>query len=185
MLAALARAIRAWVVWLLFLPLGLALFAGATLRLARARGLRALCRGWAARAPNGAAAREAAFGARRVVAANGVKFSVLEAGDASKPLLLCLHGFPESAYAWRWWLRAFSGAFHVVAVDQRGYGATRAPRARCGSSAPLAVRHLVADVEALAAALGHAGEKVTLAVRTSAPRCAHPLRARNCDPNAL
>lgn len=35
-----------------------------------------------------------------------------------------MHGFPEAWYSWRWLLQAFSGAYRVVAIDLRGYGAT-------------------------------------------------------------
>ena len=36
---------------------------------------------------------------RRRVATNGIELSVLEAGEG--PLVLLVHGFPESAYSWR------------------------------------------------------------------------------------
>ncbi|KAH8660683.1 Alpha/Beta hydrolase protein [Tricladium varicosporioides] len=50
----------------------------------------------------------------------------LSAGDPSKPLILCLHGFPELAYSWRKIMPALaSNGYHVVAYDQRGYGRTR------------------------------------------------------------
>ena len=163
-LAALVRALRAWAVHAPAVVLGSLLLLVSALRLARARGARALLRGWAPRGAGAAAAvaaREAAFGRRRVVEANGLRFSILEAGDAAKPLLLCLHGFPESAYSWRWWLRAFAADYHVVAVDQRGYGGSSAPRGLTSRAYRAAA--LAADALALVRALGHGGSRVTLA----------------------
>ncbi|WP_425576015.1 alpha/beta fold hydrolase [Streptomyces axinellae] len=49
-----------------------------------------------------------------------------EAG--SGPLVVLLHGFPESWYSWRHQLTALAAAgFHAVAPDQRGYGSTDRP----------------------------------------------------------
>lgn len=67
-------------------------------------------------------------------------------GDASKPLVICLHGFPEYWAAWAGVMRALAPDFHVVAPDQRGFNLSAKPvgvesyRAKC----------LVADVAALA-----------------------------------
>jgi len=64
---------------------------------------------------------------RFVANGNGLKVHVLTAGEdvAERPLVLCLHGFPELAYSWRKVMLplAEAGAF-VVAPDQRGYGKT-------------------------------------------------------------
>jgi len=50
---------------------------------------------------------------------------VLEAGDAGRPALLLLHGFPELAYSWRKVMVPLADAgYHVLAPDQRGYGRT-------------------------------------------------------------
>ncbi|TVY28570.1 Epoxide hydrolase A [Lachnellula hyalina] len=52
-------------------------------------------------------------------------YHVLSAGVPSKPLLLCLHGFPELAFSWRKIMpQLASDGYHVVAYDQRGYGRT-------------------------------------------------------------
>lgn len=56
---------------------------------------------------------------------NGLDIHYLEAGDASKPLILLLHGFPELAFSWRNLIVPLAEmGFHVVAPDQRGYGRT-------------------------------------------------------------
>ena len=73
----------------------------------------------------------------RFVETNGIRMHVAEAG--SGPLVLLLHGFPESWYSWRHQLRALAEAgYHAVAPDQRGYGQTDRPdesgRTRCFTS---------------------------------------------------
>ena len=61
---------------------------------------------------------------------NGLTMHYLEAGraasdTAARPCLLLLHGFPELAYSWRKVMLPLAAAgFHVIAPDQRGYGAT-------------------------------------------------------------
>lgn len=43
--------------------------------------------------------------------------------DQQGPLVVLLHGFPESWYSWRHQIPALAGAgYRVVAIDQRGYG---------------------------------------------------------------
>ena len=83
----------------------------------------------------------------REVSANGVDFTVLEAG--SGPLALCLHGFPDSAHSWRHLLPALAEAgFHAVAPFMRGYAPTAVPEDGCFS-----LGALVADANALHEAL--------------------------------
>lgn len=85
----------------------------------------------------------------RVVAANGIRLHCVEAGEG--PLVLLIHGFPESWYSWRHQLPALAEAgYRAVAIDVRGYGR---------SSKPLAVEDYrmvlhVADNVALVSALG-------------------------------
>lgn len=84
----------------------------------------------------------------REISANGVDFTVLEAG--SGPLALCLHGFPDSAHSWRHLLPALAEAgFHAVAPFMRGYAPTAVPDDGCFS-----LGALVADANALHEALG-------------------------------
>ena len=62
---------------------------------------------------------------RLVESINGLTMHVLEAGDAGRPGVLLLHGFPELAYSWRKiMLPLAQGGYHVIAPDQRGYGRT-------------------------------------------------------------
>jgi pimeloyl-ACP methyl ester carboxylesterase len=74
---------------------------------------------------------------------------IAEAGTG--PLVLLLHGFPESWYSWRHQLISLAAAgFHAVAPDQRGYCQTDCPSA-VGS---YSILHVTGDVMALLDALG-------------------------------
>lgn len=62
---------------------------------------------------------------RLVEDVNGLRMHVVEAGEPGRPCILLLHGFPELAYSWRKVMPSLAEAgYHVVAPDQRGYGAT-------------------------------------------------------------
>ena len=64
----------------------------------------------------------------RTVDANGIRIHFVEQGDG--PLVLLIHGFPESWYSWRHQLPALAGAgYRAVAIDVRGYGRTSRPAA--------------------------------------------------------
>ena len=63
----------------------------------------------------------------RTIKTNGIEMHIAEAG--SGPLVLMLHGFPESWYSWRHQLPALADAgYHAGAPDVRGYGGTDKPR---------------------------------------------------------
>ena len=62
----------------------------------------------------------------RFVDTNGIKMHLVEQGQG--PLVILCHGFPECWYSWRHQLPVLADAgFHVVALDQRGYGQTDRP----------------------------------------------------------
>jgi pimeloyl-ACP methyl ester carboxylesterase len=62
----------------------------------------------------------------RMIDTNGVKLRVAELGEG--PLVLLVHGWPESWYSWRHQIKALAAAgYHVVAPDMRGYGASDKP----------------------------------------------------------
>lgn len=85
----------------------------------------------------------------QIVDARGTRIHLVEEGEG--PIVLLVHGFPESWYSWRHQLRAIAEAgFRAVAIDVRGYGR---------SSKPLAVEaygmvHHVADNVGVVEALG-------------------------------
>ncbi|MEX2245138.1 MAG: alpha/beta hydrolase [Dehalococcoidia bacterium] len=85
----------------------------------------------------------------RTVKANGINIHVAEQGEG--PLVIMVHGFPESWYSWRHQLPALAEAgFHAVALDMRGYGRTDAPPA----IEDYDIKHLTADVVGVIDALG-------------------------------
>jgi len=58
----------------------------------------------------------------------GFHFTVDTAGPASGPVVLLLHGFPQTRRMWRHQLHALAAAgFRAVAPDQRGYSAGARP----------------------------------------------------------
>ncbi|MFZ4601317.1 MAG: alpha/beta fold hydrolase [Caulobacterales bacterium] len=64
----------------------------------------------------------------RRIATNDIELNIAEAGEG--PLVLLLHGFPESWYSWRHQFKALAEAgYHVVAPDMRGYGKSDKPAA--------------------------------------------------------
>src|SRR5882672_7727455 len=80
----------------------------------------------------------------RTVKANGINLHIAEAGEG--PLVLLLHGWPESWYSWRHQLPALAAAgYHAVAPDVRGYGQSDTPQAIHAYS----MKHLLADFIAL------------------------------------
>jgi pimeloyl-ACP methyl ester carboxylesterase len=63
----------------------------------------------------------------RFIETNGIRMHIAEAGQG--PLVLLLHGFPESWYSWRHQLTNLAQAgYHVIAPDLRGFGQTKGPR---------------------------------------------------------
>ncbi len=79
--------------------------------------------------------------------AGGLTFTALAAGPVDGPLVVLLHGYPQTRHTWRDQVPALAAAgFHAVAPDQRGYS----PGARPAGIDAYATDHLVADVAALA-----------------------------------
>ncbi|GAA2317155.1 alpha/beta hydrolase [Streptomyces caniferus] len=63
----------------------------------------------------------------RTVEVPGGRIHLVEQG--SGPLVLMVHGFPESWYSWRHQLPALAAAgYRAVAIDVRGYGRSAKPR---------------------------------------------------------
>jgi pimeloyl-ACP methyl ester carboxylesterase len=85
----------------------------------------------------------------RIIEANGIKIRIAEMGKG--PLVLFLHGFPESWYSWRHQLPALAKAgYHAVAPDLRGYGKSDKPAA----VEDYDIRHLAGDAVGVLDALG-------------------------------
>jgi pimeloyl-ACP methyl ester carboxylesterase len=62
------------------------------------------------------------------IEADGIRFGALEAGEPGSRLVVCLHGFPDSAWTWRHLLAALADAGnYAVAPFLRGYAPTQVP----------------------------------------------------------
>ncbi|MBW8815874.1 MAG: alpha/beta hydrolase [Caulobacterales bacterium] len=87
----------------------------------------------------------------RTVEAGGFRFAVDEAG-AGDHLALCLHGFPESRFSWRYQLPLLAElGYRAWAPDLRGYGETE-PKPQAVSA--YLIDRLLEDVAALIDASG-------------------------------
>src|SRR5437899_12980405 len=90
------------------------------------------------------------------ITANGLKFSALAEGPSNGPLALCLHGFPDSAWTWRYLLPELAAAgFRAVAPFMRGYAPTNVP-----SDGRYQTGALATDALALHDVLGGDGDAV-------------------------
>jgi pimeloyl-ACP methyl ester carboxylesterase len=58
---------------------------------------------------------------------DGLKLFYREAGDASRPTVLLLHGFPSASHMFRDLIPELSEHYHVVAPDLPGFGMTEQP----------------------------------------------------------
>ncbi len=93
----------------------------------------------------------------RTVLANGLEFAYFVDGPSDGPLALCLHGFPDTAYTWRYLLPELASAgFRAVAPFLRGYAPTQVP-----ADGHYQIGAVVQDTNALHDALG-GGEDAVL-----------------------
>jgi pimeloyl-ACP methyl ester carboxylesterase len=85
--------------------------------------------------------------------AAGLVFEADVAGTPGSPLVLMLHGFPQTSHSWRHQLPALAAAgYFAVAPNQRGYS----PHARPGRVDGYTTDQLVADARTMAKSLGYA-----------------------------
>lgn len=70
-----------------------------------------------------------AMPAVQFASAGSIQIAFYEAGiRTDRPSLILCHGFPETAYSWRHQIQAFADdGWHVIAMDQRGYGLSSIP----------------------------------------------------------
>jgi pimeloyl-ACP methyl ester carboxylesterase len=85
----------------------------------------------------------------RHIESNGIRMRIAEMGKG--PLVLLVHGWPESWYSWRHQLPAIAAAgYRVVAPDMRGYGKSDQPAA----VEDYDIHHVTADLVGILDALG-------------------------------
>ena len=63
----------------------------------------------------------------RTVAVDGLKVFYREAGAASAPALLLLHGFPSASHMFRDLIPLLADRFHIIAPDLPGFGQSEMP----------------------------------------------------------
>lgn len=97
----------------------------------------------------------------RFVNTSSLNFHILESvpknlGKSRPPLILCIHGFPELAYSWRYVLpRLADQGYYAVAFDQRGYGRTHSPDLKSIPGHTFRPLSLIKDTIVLVQALGY------------------------------
>lgn len=112
------------------------------------------------------------------VPANGITLRAAVAGEG--PLVLMVHGFPESWYSWRHQIGPIAQAgFTACAIDVRGYGGSDKPP----EVADYSLERITADVAAVVEALSPDGTAVLIGHDWGAPivwntALAHPQRVR-------
>ncbi|WP_338828364.1 alpha/beta hydrolase [Bradyrhizobium sp. 27S5] len=85
----------------------------------------------------------------QTIETNGIRLRVALAGAG--PLVVLIHGFPESWYSWRHQIPALAAAgYRVAAPDVRGYGGSDKPH----PIEAYALKTIAADIDGLIAALG-------------------------------
>lgn len=68
-------------------------------------------------------------GAReRWVSSGGVELCVVELGEADRPTVMLVHGYPDSKEVWSEVAERLAARFHVVLYDVRGHGRSTAPQ---------------------------------------------------------
>ncbi len=86
----------------------------------------------------------------RRVATNSIELNIAEQGEG--PLVVLLHGFPESWYSWRHQFAPLAEAgYHVVAPHMRGYGKSDRPH----EIEAYTQVEVMADIAGLVPALGY------------------------------
>ena len=56
------------------------------------------------------------------VEVNNMKFSYLEWGNPSNPVMVLLHGFAQQSHSWDFVALSFADRYRIIALDQRGHG---------------------------------------------------------------
>ncbi|MEO1647309.1 MAG: alpha/beta hydrolase [Pseudomonadota bacterium] len=87
---------------------------------------------------------------KRVHLPNGIHLMCVDEGPVDAPVLIFLHGFPESHRTWRHQIRHFKDRYRCIAPDQRGYRQSSKPQ-EVDAYAP---NKLIGDIFLLADALG-------------------------------
>jgi pimeloyl-ACP methyl ester carboxylesterase len=124
----------------------------------------------------------------RDVEVNGVRLHCMVEGEG--PLVLLLHGFPETSRAWRKQIPALAKHFRVVAPDLRGYGASDKPKGIAAYRTSVVADDIVALAHAFDAERAHVvghdwGGGVAWTVAILRPEVVDRLVVLNCPHPAV
>ncbi|WP_084955959.1 alpha/beta fold hydrolase [Thermoactinospora rubra] len=86
----------------------------------------------------------------RLISSGDVRLALHEEGDAARPAILLLHGYPDTSRVWDEVAALLRDRFRVVRYDVRGAGRSSAPRDRRHYT----FDHLAADLAAVLEAVG-------------------------------
>ncbi len=67
----------------------------------------------------------------KTIQVDKLEFNYLESGNASDPMIMLLHGFPESSYMWRGLMDELATqGYYCIAPDMRGYSPNACPKGK-------------------------------------------------------
>ena len=124
----------------------------------------------------------------RDVRVNGVRLHCMVEGEG--PLVLLLHGFPETSHAWRKQIPALAKRFRVVAPDLRGYGRSEKPRGIDAYRTPVLVEDIATLIHAFGTERAHVvghdwGGGVAWSLAILRPEVVNRLAVLNCPHPAI
>jgi epoxide hydrolase 4 len=124
----------------------------------------------------------------RDIDVNGVRLHCVVEGEG--PLVLLLHGFPETSRAWRKQMPALAQRFQVVAPDLRGFGASDKPKGIAAYRTSVVAGDIVALIHAFGAERAHVvghdwGGGVAWTLATLHPEAVDRLVVLNCPHPAV
>ena len=124
----------------------------------------------------------------RDIHVNGVRLHCVVEGEG--PLVLLLHGFPETSRAWRKQIPALAERFKIVAPDLRGYGASDKPRGVSAYRTSVLADDIVGLIHAFDAERAHVvghdwGGGVAWTLATLHPEVVERLAVLNCPHPAV
>ncbi|HEY8785913.1 MAG TPA: alpha/beta hydrolase [Candidatus Limnocylindria bacterium] len=119
---------------------------------------------------------------------NGVRLHCVVEGEG--PLVLLLHGFPETSRAWRKQIPELAQRFRVVAPDLRGFGASDKPKGIAAYRTSVVADDIVALIHAFDAERAHIvghdwGGGVAWTLATLHPEAVNRLVVLNCPHPAI
>jgi pimeloyl-ACP methyl ester carboxylesterase len=124
----------------------------------------------------------------RDLTVNGVRLHCVVEGEG--PLVLLLHGFPETSRAWRKQIPELAKRFKIVAPDLRGYGGSDKPKGIAAYRTAVLADDIAALIAAFAAERAHVvghdwGGGVAWTLATVRPEVVDRLVVLNCPHPAV